>query len=201
MSKIVLVANRVENLQVEKNCAYMGIDGGSLYCLNHKVPMVCAVGDFDSITQSELTQLEENTKVIKLPAEKDVADTEYALSYANKLGYSEIEIVGVMGGRQDHFLAVYQLLKSGDIPFIMTDMNNIISRYEAGEYVVDKKMRYLSFFACEPLVITVHGVKYPLNQKEIDEKDVYLVSNEIIESKARLKISGRIIVIQSNSLE
>lgn len=201
MSKIVLVANRIERLQIEDNCDYMGVDGGSLYCLKHKIPMVCAVGDFDSITHEELVELEKHTKVIKLPAEKDVVDTEYALTHARQLGYCDIEIVGVMGGRQDHFLAVYQLLKSSNIPFVIKDTNNIISRYEAGEYLIDKRMQYLSFFACEPLVISIQGVKYPLNQKEIDENDVFLVSNEIIESKAKIKVSGRIIVIQSNSLE
>lgn len=201
MSKVILVANRVENFSLEEGCDYIGVDGGSLYCYNHHIPLLCAIGDFDSISVEELEQLRKYTKVIKLPAEKDVVDSEYALSYASKLGYQQIELIGVMGGRQDHFLAVYQLLKSGDVSFVMKDINNVIYRLEAGEHELKKEMQYLSFFACEDLVITIEGVKYPLYNRNIRESDVYLVSNEIISSKAKLKISGRVVVIQSNSLE
>lgn len=201
MSKIVLVANRVEQLLFDERCDYMGIDGGSLYCLENNIPIVCAVGDFDSISNDDFDLLKTKTKVVQLPTQKDVVDSEYALTYANELGYDTIEIVGVTGGRQDHFLAVYQLLKSGDIPFTIKDQHNIIYRLDAGEYILDKQMKYLSLFACESLMITIEGVKYPLIERSINEKDVYLVSNEIIDKQAKLKINGRIIVIQSNSLE
>lgn len=201
MSKVVLVANRVDDLVVEGECDYIGVDGGSLYCLNHNIQMVCAIGDFDSISEEDLIRLNTHTKTIKLPVEKDVVDSEYALNYASELGYDEIEITGVMGGRQDHFLAIYQLLKTGSVPFVIKDEYNIIYRLDAGEYELKKEMQYLSFFACEQLKISVTGVKYPLYDREIQESDVYLVSNEIVEEKAKLKVSGRIIVIQSNSLE
>lgn len=201
MSKVVLVANRVDDLVVDTQNDYIGVDGGSLYCLNHNIPMVCAIGDFDSISESDLERLIKHTKIIKLPIEKDVVDSEYALNYASKLGYDEIELMGVMGGRQDHFLAVYQLLKTGSVAFVMKDKHNIIFCLDAGEYELKKEMQYLSFFACEQLRISITGVKYPLYDREIQESDVYLVSNEIVEEKAILKISGRIIVIQSNSLE
>lgn len=201
MSKVVLVANRVDNLAVDTKCDYIGVDGGSLYCLNHNIQMVCAIGDFDSINKDDLERLKKATKIIKLPVEKDVVDSEYALKYASDLGYDEIELIGVMGGRQDHFLAVYQLLKTGNVPFVMKDNYNIIYCLDAGEYELKKEMQYLSFFACEQLKINITGVKYPLYDREINESDVYLVSNEIVEEKAKLKVTGRVIVIQSNSLE
>lgn len=201
MSKVVLVANRIDDLNVEDNIDYIGVDGGSLYCLDHNITMVCAIGDFDSIGNNDLERLKTHTKIIKLPVEKDVVDSEYALNYASELGYDEIELTGAMGGRQDHFLAIYQLLKTGSVPFVMKDNYNIIYRLDAGEYELKKEMQYLSFFACERLKISITGVKYPLHDREIQESDVYLVSNEIVEKTANLKISGRVIVIQSNSLE
>lgn len=200
MSEIILVANKVTGLTKKAGMDYIGVDGGSVYCMNHALPMVCAIGDFDSINESELRRLKEYTKVIQLPVEKDMVDSEYAISYAHQLGYDKIILYGATGGRLDHFITVFQLLKMGSVPFVIKDENNIIYRLEKGDYVLKKRMKYLSFFACEPLHISVKGVKYPLQNRFITEKDVYLVSNEILDQQAELKISGKIIVIESDTL-
>ncbi|NBK96907.1 MAG: thiamine diphosphokinase [Erysipelotrichia bacterium] len=201
MSKVVLVANRTINLVKEDHVDYIGVDKGSLYCLQHGITMRCAIGDFDSISKDEYAMLKKACTLIELPAEKDEVDSEYALHYAKQLGYDEIELQGVMGGRQDHFLAIFQLLKTGNIAFVMRDEYNIIYRLEAGEHLISKQMQYLSIFACEKIRITITNVKYPLHERVIDESDVYLVSNEIINEQAKIKISGRVIIVQSKSLE
>lgn len=199
MSKVILVANRATNVPTLKDCDYIGIDKGSLYCMQKQQNMVCCIGDFDSINEDEKKQLQQYTELIELPKEKDVVDSEYAIRYAYEQGYTEICIYGVTGGRQDHFMGIYQLLKTGSIPFTIYDDDNIIYRLEKGEYIIPKRMTYLSFFACEPLCISVQGVKYPLSSRCIDESDLYLVSNEIVDQEAKLTIDGRLIVMETKS--
>ena len=198
MSKVIIVANMCETIVIDKSADYIGVDGGCMFCLENNITMRYAIGDFDSLTSTQKKALDTICECIVLPCEKDMTDSEYAIQFANEKGYDEIIVYGVFGGRQDHFLTMFQLLKSTDVPFTMCDENNLIYRLNAGEHVVLKRMHYLSLFPTEPTRLTLNGVKYPLLHTLVDEKDTYLVSNEIIGTSALLKTSKKIIIVQSN---
>lgn len=198
MPKVILVANCCERIIQDGDAHYIGVDKGALICLREGISMQCAIGDFDSIEEAEYNAIKKQTKVLRLPVMKNMVDSEYALTYAYEQGYTEIELQGVIGGRMDHFMVLYQLLKMGEIPFSMRDPYNHIYRLEKGCHTIEKKSTYLSFLVCEPTCITTQGVKYPLTSCFVEEKDVYLTSNEIIDTKASVCIDHRIIVIESN---
>lgn len=198
MSKVILVANQCDFVPIEKDVSYIGVDGGSFFCLSNNIPMLCAIGDFDSIDEPQFKQLQTYTKLIQLPCEKNETDGEYALRYAYDQGFDEIDMYGVIGGRQDHFIAMITLLRHSQIDFRIIDEQNTIYTLQAGNHKIKKKYKYLSFFACEDLNITLSKVRYPLENRHITEKDVYLVSNEIIEDECELYITGKILVIESN---
>lgn len=197
--KVKIVANKAEHVDYDEFSDYIGVDGGCLFCLQHNLAMKYAIGDFDSINQQEKETLQKTCECIVLPKEKDVVDTEYAIAFAHEKGYEQIEVFGVTGGRQDHFLAIFQMLKKKDISFSIIDNQNIIYRLEKGTHRIEKKMDYLSFYPCENTTISIQGVKYPLDYVTVSEKDTYLVSNEIIGAFATLEVDQRIIVIQSKS--
>jgi len=200
MKKVILVANQCDYVPLYNDCDYIGIDKGSLYCINHHIKMKYAIGDFDSINEDELQLLKENTEIISLPKRKNESDGEYAIRFANLKGYDQIDVYGVIGGRQDHFLTILYLLRYHDIPFRMFDKQNCIYRLDKGEYKIPKNSKYISIFACEELNLTLEGVEYPLNNVHISPKDLYLVSNEIIDT-ATIKCDGRILIVESNDVK
>lgn len=198
MSKVILVANQVKYLEYDEKVDYIGIDGGCHYCLEHNIPMKYAIGDFDSLDNVAFEKLNEVTNIIKLPVCKDVSDGEYAIAYAHQLGYQKIILYGATGGRLDHFLALYHYLRTSLIDFEIVDEGNRIYALSKGEYTISSKYPYVSIFACEALKITLTGFKYPLKQHCLSEKDAsFSISNEIIEDKATISTTGKIIVVES----
>ena len=196
MRKVILVANRCTSLTVEENCDYIGVDKGALYCLKHSIPMRYAIGDFDSLDVEEYNALMNTCEIIKLPCRKNETDGEYAIRYAHQLGYDEIDVYGVIGGRQDHFLVILRLMKFSDIQFRIIDEQNTIYCLNKGVYEIPKRSKYFSIFACEEVTISLSGVSYPLSNMIVKESDIYLVSNEIIDV-ATLETSGKICIIES----
>lgn len=72
-----------------------------------------AIGDFDSISAAGLERAEsEGARIERHPAAKDKTDLELALDEAERLGATEITVLGVGGGRLDHLLANVLLLAS-----------------------------------------------------------------------------------------
>ena len=69
--------------------------------------MILAVGDFDSVSRSELEMIQSATKDCMIaPAEKDDTDTELALKITFQLyPEAEVTIFGAFGGRIDHMLS------------------------------------------------------------------------------------------------
>ncbi|MDU1741293.1 MAG: thiamine diphosphokinase, partial [Streptococcus lutetiensis] len=56
---------------------FVGVDRGSLFLLENKLPLDIAVGDFDSVSQDELQEIQHKAGVfIQANPEKDDTDTE-----------------------------------------------------------------------------------------------------------------------------
>ena len=55
MSKVILVAGMSQNVPVLEGYDYVGIDHGAISCIQQQISMVCAVGDFDSVSVEELS--------------------------------------------------------------------------------------------------------------------------------------------------
>lgn len=197
MRKVILIANRTTNVLREENCDYIGVDRGAMYCLENNISMLCALGDFDSLSKEQFDTLKNETKLVCLPCRKNETDGEYAIRYAHSLGYDEIDVYGVTGGRLDHFLTIFNLMKHSDISFRMIDEQNIMYCLNTGKHTIHKKNTYLSIFPCEDLNITLTGVEYPLNDVHVCEKDLYLVSNEIIDDVAHIQIDGKVCIVES----
>ena len=86
-------------------------DGGARAALQLDLRPTIVIGDFDSLSTSEIGQLEDaGTRLIRHPREKDETDLELALLCAAGQAPNEIVILGAHGGRTDHMLANIMLL-------------------------------------------------------------------------------------------
>ena len=79
-------------------------DGGWLLARRMGVPFALVIGDFDS------SQPPADGAVVRVPAEKDDADTMLCLKKGLSMGFEDFLIVGGFGGRMDHTLANFQAL-------------------------------------------------------------------------------------------
>jgi thiamine pyrophosphokinase len=71
------------------------------------------VGDMDSVDEAKLSAaIAGGAQVERHPADKDYTDLELALQVAQRLGATNVLVVGGAGGRLDHFLANQLLLAS-----------------------------------------------------------------------------------------
>ncbi len=167
---------------------WVGIDRGSRYLLDLRLPLHFAFGDFDSISAKELENL--RTKIPDLntlPSEKDKTDTEIALDWAITQKPDQIYIFGATGGRLDHLLGnIHLLIKSTSTQskIDIIDQQNQITLYTPGTYTVKRKIEwnYISFVAISSDIygLTLDGFKYPLKNCHIRLGSTLCISNELI---------------------
>lgn len=198
MPKVILVAGMSKAIPLVENAHYIGIDHGAVCCMHQQIPMIIAIGDFDSVCAEDYEQLKKYTKVNKLSANKNETDSEEAILYALQEGYDDIVLYGSLGGRIDHELANLYLLIHRDLPITLMDEQNSIQVLKPGSYKVKKQFKYLSFLALEDSCITQSGVVYPLELCKLTTKDIFPISNEICEDFARITLHyGRMLMMQT----
>lgn len=186
---------------------FVGVDRGSLFLLENKLPLDIAVGDFDSVSQDELQEIQHEAGVfIKANPEKDDTDTELALKTVfGQYPKAQVTIFGAFGGRIDHMMSNLFLPGDPDLaPFMrqitLRDKQNSIQFYPAGtcQVLPEAEMIYVSFMADGDADLTIEGAKYNLNAKNFFKKKIYS-SNEFLDQQpiTVTLASGYLIVIQS----
>lgn len=157
-------------------------DSGLLNAKELGVKPSILLGDFDSLGEPEE---DPNVKIYRLPAEKDVTDTQAAVSLALERGADEIVIIGGLSGRLDHtlsVLAVLEDLNTRHIHALATDGQNRARFLRNNSTLIARSgFRYLSLIAADPVVkgVTLEGCKYPLKKAKLMRTHQYAVSNEL----------------------
>ena len=83
MGKIAILAGGDSALLPKDHDVYVGVDGGCLKLLEQGLPLDIAVGDFDSVSETDLRQIQTQAKqVIQSIPEKNDTDLELALKAA-----------------------------------------------------------------------------------------------------------------------
>lgn len=179
-------------------------DGGARHLKMLGVKPDILLGDFDSISNEDLDYYKSlGVELLKYPPEKDMTDTDIAVSTAVDLGYKDIIIIGGMGTRFDHSLANVFLLKGmldiGIRGCVVNEYNEI--------YLIDDKIKIdseigfkLSLIPISETVegITSTGLYYQLNGDTIKIGESRGVSNEFAAGTSEISIkSGLLLVIKS----
>ena len=177
----------------------VGVDRGAFYLAESGQKMDYAIGDFDSVSKDEFGLIQMYAKeIVQIPKAKDLTDSEFALAYLEEKGLTKIIIYGGLGRRFDHTLVNIKLLEK--YPHTtLKDSNNKIFVVSDGTYRIEKECyKYLSFIPLSLGKISVSGVQYPLENRNISLEDTYLVSNEILNDVAEVIIEGKILVLLTN---
>lgn len=178
--KIVTGPNNYELKKIyDRDGIYtIGADIGAYMLAKSNTKFDLALGDFDSVTVSELDEIKLYAKeVIEFPKKKNSTDTYLAVEEALKRGYNDITIYGGIGNRIDHTLANIMLLKLGDIK-IVTE-TEIMYVVDPGTYEINNEYKFVSFFAEEDVKqLSLIGFDYELDNYDLNIGDPLCVSNK-----------------------
>lgn len=197
-TSVAIILKRCDSIPTAEN--YIGVDKGALTLARNGKRMLLAIGDFDSVEESDLAYIKEySDTLIQLNPIKDDTDSEAAVMYAIENGYHKIHLYGGLGGRLDHAMINLRLVSRFPEAVYLYDQNNLIYSLAEGVHSIDKHdYTYISFFTEDEATISLEGFKYPLDKQQLTNKDTYTTSNEIIEDKGIITVHvGKVTVIQS----
>lgn len=179
-----------------KDSYLVGVDKGALILAQNKIKMDLAVGDFDSIGNSDLSLIKNYSKDIKvLNPVKDDTDTRHAVELLYDK-FDEILIIGgIQGKRIEHLIANINLLYLYPKLKFIDDFTEIEVLIKDKNYKLDQ-YKYISFFALKESIISLNGFKYNLDNYKLKPYDSLCISNEI-KDNATIKISGMVLSIKS----
>jgi len=177
----------------------LGVDGGARYGAALGVAPGVVIGDFDSLPDSERTNLAQ-AEFIAYPAEKDETDLELALLYAAEQGARDIVLVAAMGGRLDMSLANILLLTHARLTDCRVEVwhgaqTGWLIR-PPGEAVAGRPGDTLSLMPLGGTAegVTTGGLKYPLKDAALTLGQSRGVSNRLEKPSAAIKLAGGLLL-------
>lgn len=176
-------------------------DGGYNNAKRLGVHVDILLGDLDSLGDVEVG---EETEIIRVPAEKDFTDTQFAVETAIGRGADEIVIIGGLSGRLDHTLSNLSILEdlwARRVHAVITDGNNRARFINSTSTLIAKSAyKYVSILLASEKAkgVSVEGCKYPLKNAKLERDIQYAVSNEITGNCALISVrKGSIYIVES----
>lgn len=179
--------------RLRTNNFIIACDGGFENCKKLNIKPDLLLGDFDSINEVQFKNK------LKFPKEKDKSDFELAIDYGIEKGFKKFEIWGAVGKRLDHTLFNISLL----IKIKNEGGNGIIYHPPYIIFIIDKEYNFgkreKGFVSFYPLTneikgLTIKGLKYELNEKNIYLGSTETLSNEFIGKEGFINFKEGIIL-------
>jgi len=194
-----------EDIFLSTDKMVIAADGGAHHCLNHGITPKIVIGDFDSLTESDIATLESRgVELIHYSTDKDETDLELALNKALELGASQVTLYGLLGGRWDMSIANllmlaapryagirFHILAGKTEAFILHGGEKLKLRGQPGDTV-----------SVIPMSASVHGLTYeglqwPLQNASLSFGTPRGVSNTLAGSQACIRLDeGVLLIIQ-----
>ena len=169
-------------------------DAGYLHALNNNIKADLIIGDFDS-----LKQIPDDISIIRAPVIKDETDVALCINEGIKRGYKKFRLYGCLGKRIEHSLANIILLLAYDkydTRIIENNMEMFIMQPK-DIYKDTNKTGYISLFSItNKSLLTIKGLKYELDSKEINNQFPLGIDNEALGKDFSIElIKGKLLVI------
>ncbi len=184
-------------------------DGGCRVALSHGLRPDYAIGDFDSLSEADFQQLQQDgVDIQRHPPQKNETDLELALQLAISQCASEIVVLGALGGRLDHEMANLMLLAMpglNQVPVIIAGEKLEIHSLDARQHPATLHLRghagdtvSLIPYGGDALGIMTDGLQYPLRHETLSVGPARGVSNVMTQDQARISVAdGLLLCIHS----
>lgn len=196
---LYLITPHARNFPIDDQADYIGIDSGVYRIMEAGLPVLRALGDFDSLEEGE-TIPEES---ILYPVRKDYSDSELAMKLAMEFDsihpYESIILWGGISGRLDHTYANLRLISYRFNKIILEDEMQKAWILNEGVHEIPSNADHISFFSIGESTISLENFQYPLDHHFLSESSVLTLSNHFLNERAGIVTidSGRLLCIQS----
>jgi thiamine pyrophosphokinase len=195
--------------ELDQEDLLVGSDRGALFLVQQGFKPDISLGDFDSVTDEELAEIQAGSKKFLScdPIEKDLTDTEMAFQWALEQKPAEIKLLGALGTRFDHSLANIHLLRRGlelGVSCKIIDAYNEVVLINGLSVITKGSFTHISLLplSLEVTGITLHGFLYPLLNATLTIGQSLGISNILLHEQGRIELeSGYLLVIQSKDPE
>lgn len=195
MRPLVLVTPNTRTIPSVPDADYAGVDAGYLKLLEAGILPVFACGDFDSMTGP----VPDTCEILRYPVEKDEPDSQLAVEAGISRGYQTIILTGALSGRIDHTIACLRMMCFQYPQLILMDEGQLCRLLLPGTWTVTGKYRHVSLFAVEPSRISLKGMKYPLEDRDVVPADIYTLSNAVSKDTASVTVhQGLMLLVESD---
>lgn len=164
------------------------------------VPVDLVVGDLDSVDPAALAAAVADGAVVERhPAAKDATDLELALDAAVDRGATAVLVVGVGGGRLDHFLGNVLLLASPRYAHVRVDARIgdafVTVVHERGELTGSPGgLCSLLPLGGPAIGVLTDGLRFPLRREMLPPGTTRGVSNEFLETHATVSLDDGVLL-------
>jgi thiamine pyrophosphokinase len=213
MSRAVIFVNgQIKDIEpvrrlVRPDDTILAADGGTHLALTAGLTPSIIIGDLDSLNQADQMHVKKaGCKIIKHPRDKDETDFELALSFVVESGFSEILIIGALGGRLDQTLGNLSVLTNPGFAGLDTRIDD---GTEAAWFLRDRREITGSPGDTISLIpwggdvtgATTTGLRWPLHNESLFADKTRGISNELMDEKGSISInSGLLLVVQRRNM-
>ncbi len=177
-------------------------DGGARYCLQFGCMPQVVIGDFDSLSETEVDELVAGgTEVLRHPARKDKTDLELAVDLEIQKEIREILILAALGGRWDQTLANLLLLglphfAKARIRLLDGNQEITLLRPGAENLIRGRPGDTVSLIALggDAHGVTTSGLEYPLQTDRLPFGATLGVSNTLTAPKATVSLQSGLLI-------
>lgn len=185
-----------DNIKLGEFDIIASCDKGYMYAESVGVVPDIFVGDFDSIPKEIEVK---SPEIIKLKTQKDMTDTEEAVSILISRGVKEIVILGALGGVISHELANIFLLKLGlekGVKITLVDKENELMLIDSHAKIPERDGFNLSLIPMtECKNVSISGVFYPLCRACLSPGTTLGISNEFTDDLAEITIEEGLLLV------
>lgn len=182
--------------RIEKNDVIICADSGYDHAVKMSLCVSAVVGDFDSIQSKNIPA---DIEIVRVPAKKDLTDTELALKYAREKGFRDFLFLAATGSRFDHSLANVMLLKGvalrGESAVIIDEHNKIMmtnSEIHLHE-PVGSIVSLIPVTDCSG--VNAKGFEYPLSGADMQMGEGLGISNVMTKSRAAVSVERGFLLV------
>ncbi len=197
---LYLITPHAKGFPADLQADYIGIDAGACRIEEAGLPLLQALGDFDSLNQNE--KIPDQSLIY--PVRKDCPDSELAMQLAMKLDserhYDQIILWGGISGRLDHTYANLRLISYSYPRIVLQDEKQKAWILEKGRHSMKPDQNHISFFSIGSSCISLDNFLYDLDHHELDDSSVLTLSNHFRNSEPGIVTvySGRLLAISSS---
>jgi thiamine pyrophosphokinase len=189
------------------NDILVAADGGLHHLQNLGLNPSLLIGDLDSVSPADLLPLvERGIPIQRYPPEKDETDLELALEWTAAQGFSEVVIVGAIGGRLDQTLGNIFLLTWPRLAGMKVSLDDGLQEVQVISNQAELDGEPGDILSLLPLYgpaegIVTQGLRYPLHGETLFPERTRGISNEFTGQQAAISLAkGSLLCIHSRQV-